>query len=143
MSLPKNDRNIRSLSGNQIPHAEGFEHAPGAGEIARAISDALHQEFGDSHAAIKLIVRATGANERAARNWFDGKNAPSGEFLIALCRSSDQVLEAVLVLSGRTQILSAKRLVDAKEKLQEMISLIDDIGVSGDKAGNGRSKRRQ
>lgn len=126
MSLPKNDRIIRSLSGNRIPEG-AFEHTPGAGEIARAISDALHQEFGDSHAAIKLIVRATGANERAARNWFDGKNAPSGKSLIALCRSCDRVLEAVLVLSGRTKILNAKRLVDAKEKLLEMMSLIDEI----------------
>ena len=127
MSPSQNDRTIRSLSGKRI-HPEGaFEHPPGAGEIARAISDALHQEFGDSHAAIKLIVRATGANERAARNWFDGKNAPSGESLIALCRSCDRVLEAVLVLSGRSSILNAKHLVDAKEKLLEMISLIDEI----------------
>ena len=109
-----------------------FDHAPGAGEIAQAISVALHQEFGDSHAAIKLIVRATGANERAARNWFDGKNAPSGESLIALCHSCDRVLEAVLVLSGRSGILNAKRLVDAKAKLVEMLSLIEEIdGSSG------------
>lgn len=128
MSLANNDRIIRSLSGNPIPSEEALEPAPGAGEIAAAISRALRQEFGDSHAAIKLIVRATGANERAARNWFDGKNAPSGEFLIALCRSSDRVLEAVLVLAGRTKILNAKRLVDAKEKLLEMLSVIDEIG---------------
>jgi len=128
MSLSKNDRIIRSLSGNQIPRGEPPSHSPGASEIARAISEALHQEFGDSHAAIKLIVRATGANERAARNWFDGKNAPSGEFLIALCRGSNRVLEAVLIMSDRTEILHAKRLVDAKEKLREMMSLIDEMG---------------
>jgi hypothetical protein len=132
MSLSKNDRTIRSLSGNQIPQPVTFQHAPGAGEIARAISNALHEEFGDSHAAIKLIVRATGANERAARNWFEGKNAPSGEFLIALCRGSNSVLEAVLVLSGRTEILSAKRLVDAKEKLREVMSLIEEMGSSSE-----------
>lgn len=126
MSPSKNDRINRSLSGNRIHAKEPFEHPPGAGEIAQAISEALHREFGDSHAAIKLIVRATGANERAARNWFDGKNAPSGESLIALCRSCDQVLEAVLVLSGRSRILKAKHLLDAKEKLLEMISLIDE-----------------
>lgn len=127
MSPSKNDRINRSLSRNRIHAEESFEHTPGAGEIAQAISEALHREFGDSHAAIKLIVRATGANERAARNWFDGKNAPSGESLIALCRSCDGVLEAVLVLSGRSRILNAKRLVDAKEKLLEMIALIEEI----------------
>ncbi len=131
MSLSKNDRTIRSTSGIQIL-AGGLEAAPGAGQIASAISEALHQEFGDSHAAIKLIVRATGANERAARNWFDGKNAPNGESLIALCRSCDRVMEAVLVLSGRTRMLNAKRLVDAREKLREMMVLIDELDGSAD-----------
>lgn len=126
MSLSKNDRTIRSLSGNRIHDRDSLPPL-GAGEIARAISDALHLEFGNSHAAVKLIVRATGANERAARNWFDGRNAPNGESLIALCRSSDRVLEAVLVLSGRSTILSAKHLVDARETLLEMIALIDEI----------------
>jgi hypothetical protein len=132
MSPPKNDRNVQSVSGISIHGGvDGAAHL-GAGEIAAAISVALHQEFGDTHAAIKLIVRATGANERAARNWFDGKNAPNGESLIALCRTCDHVLEAVLVLSQRTEILNAKRLVDAKEKLREMMSLIDDIAAGPD-----------
>src|SRR3954471_13740082 len=110
MSSQKNDRIIQSISGNSIQrNGDGSEPPRGSGQIATAISNALHLEFGDTHAAIKLIVRATGANERAARNWFDGKNAPNGESLIALCRNCDLVLEAVLALSGRTDILHAKR----------------------------------
>jgi len=32
--------------------------------------------------------------ERESRQeWFEAKNGPNGEFLIALCRHSDQVLE--------------------------------------------------
>jgi len=127
MSPPKNDRKIQSVSGTLIHGSSGPEDPPGAGQIAAAISHALHDEFGDTHAAIKMIVRATGANERAARNWFDGKNAPNGESLIALCRNCDHVLEAVLILSGRIEILNAKRLVDAKEKLREVMMLIDDM----------------
>ena len=127
MSPSKNDRTIQSLSGNEIRSNGGLEHAPGSGQIARAISEALHREFGDTHAAIKAIVRVTGANERAARNWFDGKNAPSGESLIALCRGCDRVLEAVLILSGRARILKAKRIVDVREKLREMLALIDEF----------------
>jgi hypothetical protein len=131
MSLPENDREIQSDLGTSIQELRPTEELPGAGQIAAAISSALHKEFGDSHAAIKRIVRATGANERAARNWFDGHNAPNGESLIALCRNCDLVFEAVLTLSGRTDILHAKRLVDAKEKLREMMSLIDDIASPG------------
>jgi len=117
MSPPKSDRTFRSGSGSPIH----------GGEFAAAIAAALHSEFGESSAAVKQIVRATGANERAARNWFDGKNAPSGEFLIALCRSCDQVLETVLLLSGRDDILKAKRLADARGKLIEVMNLIDEI----------------
>jgi hypothetical protein len=126
MSPPKRDRTFRSVSGIAI-HNVSRSQPLGAGQFAMAISDALHQEFGDSHAAIKTIVRLTGANERAARNWFDGKNAPNGEFLIALCRHCDRVLETVLLLSDRTEILSAKKLADAKEQLREMMALIDDL----------------
>jgi len=35
------------------------------------------------------------------RNWFEGKNGPSGENLMALIRYSDAVLAMVLQLSGR------------------------------------------
>jgi hypothetical protein len=37
------------------------------------------------HGGMKVVVNLTGANERAVRNWFDAKNGPNGEFLIALC----------------------------------------------------------
>ena len=72
-----------------------------------------------------------GANERAAKNWYNGRNGPSGEFLVLLCRHSDQVLETVLMLCGRSDLLAAKKLVDAKSKLQEMLTLIDQIQTGG------------
>ena len=92
MSFAKSDRKNRSIHGKTL-HAERFSDA-----IARA----LHREFDDTHGAIKAVVALTGANERAVRNWFDAKNGPNGEFLIALCRHSDEVLEAVLKRAGRT-----------------------------------------
>lgn len=79
---------------------------------------------------IKAIVRLTSANERAVKNWFEGRNAPSGEFLVLLCRHSDQVLETFLTLSGRHQLLSAKKLVDARRKLREMLAIIDELESS-------------
>lgn len=126
MSPPKKDRIFQSVSGMNLPNA-GVPGHSGAGRFALAISGALHRQFGDSHAAIKSIVRLTGANERAARNWFDGKNAPNGEFLVALCSTCDEVLETFLRLANRADILSAKKLVDAREKLREIVALIDDI----------------
>ena len=75
MSFTKNDRMNRSVSGRTFP-SERF---------ADAIATALHREYGGTHAAIKTVVALTGANERAVKNWFDAKNGPNGDFLIALC----------------------------------------------------------
>jgi hypothetical protein len=73
------------------------------------------------------VVALTGANERAVRNWFDAKNGPSGEFLIALCRHSDQVLETFLLLAGRTEHVKARKVVEAKQKLREILALVDEL----------------
>jgi hypothetical protein len=117
MSFTKNDRKNRSIRGKTL-HAERFSDA---------IAAALHREFDQTHAAIKTVVALTGANERAVRNWFDAKNGPNGEFLIALCRHSNQVLETFLLLAGRTEHLKARKVVEAKQKLQEILSLIVEL----------------
>ncbi len=79
MSSEKSDRNLRSVSGRTFPLFEKTEHL-GAGGYARAIADALHAEYGGTHAAIKMVVQQTGTNARAVKNRFDAKNGPSGSF---------------------------------------------------------------
>lgn len=117
MSFVKSDRTNRSIPGKTL-HSERFSDA-----IARA----LHREFDHTHAAVKTVVALTGANERAVRNWFDAKNGPNGEFLIALCRHSDQVLETFLLLAGRTEHVKAKKVVEAKQKLREILALVSEL----------------
>ncbi|MDP1736538.1 MAG: hypothetical protein Q8L23_03760 [Caulobacter sp.] len=95
--------------------------------FAEAIADALRREFGGTPGAVKKVVRLTRANERAVRNWFEAKNAPSGENLVILIRHSDEVLEAVLRLADRQDLVAARKLSAAREKLQEMLAMIDDI----------------
>lgn len=129
MSRSKKDRKIQSNSRKDIPNAGSARL--GAAGFAAAISDALQREFDGNGSAVKSIAALTGANERAAKNWYDGRNGPSGEFLVLLCRHSDQVLETVLMLCGRGDLLAAKKLVDAKSKLQEMLTLIDQIQTGG------------
>lgn len=129
MSPSKKDRKIQSNFGNNVPGEVGTRL--GAAGFAAAISEALHREFDGNGSAVKSIAALTDANERAAKNWYEGRNGPSGEFLVLLCRHSDQVLETVLTLCGRSDILAAKKLVDAKSKLQEMLTLIDQIQTGG------------
>jgi hypothetical protein len=102
----------------------------GAGGFAAAIATALRREYGGTRAAIKTIVTLTGANERAVKNWFGGLNGPSGEFLIALCRHSVHVLETVLLLAGRDELITAKKFADAKGTLRRMIAMLDDMEAS-------------
>src|SRR5688500_3244702 len=70
---------------------------------ALIIAAALHDELGESHHAIKTVIRWTGASERTVKNWFAGSSGPSGQHLIALARNSDEIFAALLILSGRTQ----------------------------------------
>jgi len=77
----------------------------------------------------------TGAGERTVKNWFEGKNAPNGENLVELMRHSDEVLKAMLMMAGREDLLAGKLLVDAREKLIEMIEIIDRLRNSKPAAG--------
>lgn len=68
------------------------------------------------------------------KNWLAGVSGPSGEHLIDLVRSSDEVLEVLLVLAGREQSIATKKLIDARDKIAETLatidSLINEIGQS-------------
>ncbi len=124
MSPTQKDRKVRSHSGRSFLQRTPPELAP---SFSEAVADALRREFGGTPGAVKEVVRLTRANERAVRNWFEAKNAPSGENLVILMRHSDEVLESVLRLADRQDLVAARKLSAAREKLQEMLAMIDDI----------------
>jgi len=117
MSFTKKDRKDRSISGITFPSQR----------FADAIAGALRREYGETHAAVKTVVALTRANERAVKNWFDARNAPKGEFLVELCRHSDQVFETFLLMAGRDKQVKAKRIVDAVDRLRELLVLLDGL----------------
>jgi hypothetical protein len=99
----------------------------GSGRLAEVVAGALRREFGGTHAAIKLVVGLTQANERAVKNWFLAKNGPDGAHIVMLMRHSNEVLEAILALAGRKDLLTAKKLLDARQKLEQMLRLISEL----------------
>jgi len=99
----------------------------GSVEYVAVISHALKEAFGDSRSAIKAVARSTGAHERAVRNWFDGKNAPSGQHLINLMRQSDVVFEAVLVLSCRSAVLEGFRTQIICRQLRNLLEQMERV----------------
>jgi len=48
----------------------------GQGDLTRAFSEAMHDEFGDRREARRALADAANSNERAAENWLAGKNTP-------------------------------------------------------------------
>lgn len=99
MSLTKKDRKIQSCFGITFPTAS----------FAEPIALALRREYGSSTGAIKTVVGLIGGNEHAVKNWFDAKNAPNGESVVALCRHSNEVLTTVLRLFDPRRDICARR----------------------------------
>src|SRR5262245_65186330 len=65
---------------------KGFPGTGGTrGELdyAASVATALRSELGDSHRAIKTVMRWTGATDRTAKNWVTGIRGPRGEHLIS------------------------------------------------------------
>lgn len=95
--------------------------------LSEKIALALRQEFGELPSSIKGVARLTQSNERAVRNWFDGKNGPSGENLIVLMKHSDGVLKAVLALADRKDLMVALELEGFRQHLLETLATLDGI----------------
>ena len=84
--LPKTGRNLPPwtgvLSGREI--------------YAQTIADLLRKEHGDSHRAIKQLMRQTDASERAVKHWLSGQHGPDTVYFLRLVVSSP-VLRAFVI----------------------------------------------
>lgn len=118
MSLTKRDRKFRSGSGKTFPPGSSSD---GAISFAEAIAVALKGDFGEGPAAIKRVAHLLHVNDRAVKNWFSAKNAPNGELLVRLICHSDGVLETVLSLATRDDVLRAKHISDAQRDFWKVL----------------------
>jgi hypothetical protein len=117
MSLTNNDRKFRPESGNPFPQ----------GRFATEIAEALHRQCDGLPGGIEMVVQLTGANARTVRNWFEAKNGPSGELLVALCRHSDEVLDTVLRLAGRTLYVRSLQIGLAQRTARELCEILEAL----------------
>ena len=93
---------MRTKMGTVVPKMGTTVHlCPNEADYRGALAMALHQELGQTHRAIKTVMRWTGASERTVKYWFAGERGPSGAHLIALVRHSDMVFHVVLQLADR------------------------------------------
>lgn len=100
--------------------------------LALTIAAALKAEFGDTPSTLKTVAQLTRSNERTVRNWFAGKNGPSGENLVILMRHSDLVLRVVLALADRHDLVVAIRLSNLRRQLVDAVAEIDGLPRADD-----------
>ena len=89
----------------------------------RAIAAALRTELGQTHQAVKTVMRWTGASERTVKYWLSGERGPSGEHLMVLAQHSDTVLLTILAI--------AERLVDHRHRCAgcpERLLVLQNLG---------------
>jgi hypothetical protein len=101
--------------------------AIGSGDLAHEVAAALRREFGERSGMTKTVARIAGARERTVKNWLAGSHGPSGDHLIALMRQSEEVLAAVLRLSGREALLQGNRIADAETRLQDSLRVMGEL----------------
>ena len=96
--------------------------------LTAALALALKAEFGAVASSIKTVAKLTNSNERAVRNWFEGKNSPSADNLVILMRHSDQILRTVLELADRRDLMLAVGLSGLRAQLIDVLAAIDEMG---------------
>lgn len=86
---------------------------------------ALQETFGGNGSAIKTVARLTAVKERTVKNWFQGTNGPRGDHLIRLAARSNGILDAVLVMSGRQDLLAVARCNELRQRLADILRMLD------------------
>ena len=127
MSVPLKGNRLPKM-GKELP-MEAKQRRTQTG-LATSIANSLNQELRGSRHAIKTAMRWTGAGERTVKGWLAGASEPSGEHLISLIRSFDQVFKCVLDLTDRNELIASKELVILQTHLRKIIVSIDAVLAS-------------
>jgi hypothetical protein len=91
-----------------------------------AIAAALKNELGQTHQAVKIVIRWTGASERTVKYWFAGTHGPTGDNLVNLVANSDAVFKLLLSRAGRTRALANIKAVDVQRFLTAALERLED-----------------
>lgn len=124
MSLTKKDRKFQSKRGNSFPIDPDRQ---GGHTFAMAMAAALTRAYGGRHSAVKVVALAVGANERSVRNWFEAKNGPNGEHLLQLISHSDEMLDSVLAMAGKTEFAAGLGIAKAKRALERALEELAEL----------------
>ncbi len=88
--------------------------------FAQEIAAALSKASVESGVHVKTVAGWTGANERTVKNWFSGACGPSGEHLLILARHCDEVLDAMITIMDRRELLVGHKISDIERRVREL-----------------------
>ena len=83
-------------TGRKFPQWTGV--LGGRETYAQTIAELLRKEHGDSHRAIKQLMRQTDASERTVKHWLSGQHGPDTVYFLRLVVSSPVIRAFVLGL---------------------------------------------
>jgi hypothetical protein len=120
-------------TGKKFPGGNDPEN--GRARYPAIIARALTAELGDTHQAAKIVMRWTGASERAVKHWLAGTHGPSGGHLLVLMQESVAVFESVLTAAGRRDAVVAVRILAAQGKVMDVIARVERERTTPQPAG--------
>jgi hypothetical protein len=120
-SFPKKGKSFPKLTGDGSSVFNLDDRA-----FAMRIALALKSELKNRNSRAKLVAGWTGASERTVKNWIAGRYAPSGRHLVLLAQHSDQVLNAILSMAHKQDLLLAGNVEELRQKVFELAALIDN-----------------
>ena len=130
MSFPKKGKSFPKSCDPSNSNGDGGVSG-GATPFALEIASALERTLRDRNMRIKTVAGWTGANERTVKNWLSGQYGPCGAHLIILIQHSDEVLNAVLSMGMRHDLVFAQKLGDLEQRMLELMSTLKELRSQG------------
>jgi hypothetical protein len=104
---------------------------------ARTIAELLRKEHGDSHRAIKQLMRQTDASERTVKHWLSGQHGPDTVYFLRLVVSSP-VIRAFFL--GLIESPAATPLTEPVDRI--LLARAREAYTAGEAASGGAAAHR-
>ena len=130
MSFPKKGKSFPKRGVSNSSNGDGGS-LDATIKFALEIASALERTLRDRNTRIKTVAGWTGANERTVKNWLSGQYGPCGAHLVVLIQHSDDVLNAVLSMARRHDLVVALKLDDLEQRILELMSTLKALSSRG------------
>lgn len=122
--------------GRRLPAWKGV--LVGRDVYAQTISELLRKEHGDSHRAVKQLMRQTDASERTVKHWLSGQHGPDTVYFLRLVVSSPVIRAFAL---GLIEGPASRRISDPIDRYS--ITAARDAYTAGEAALDLSNRRNQ